>query len=327
MGRQHFPMFVLLYHIGGTDAMEKTEKFTNEELVDLIKRGVDVTNNYEQLYEQNKPLIWCMVKPYSDSSGEDIADLMQESFFALIKAVEHYETSENVKFMSYAPYWIRRYAQHYIDKSGLIKIPSNMNTNIRKYKKACADYERDHGMYPSNADLSNILNTPPVEIDKIRSLTQGSISLDTPFTNADNLILANTLAADLDIESNTVDKVLDEQKKSELWGIVARCTTNEQNDILREIFLKNRTMSEIAREHGISLSRVRKIRDTGLQRLSVGKIKKELQEKFEILDSSIYRDSISTYRERSFTSTVEYIASTKADLQQEYQRRLSKFKQ
>jgi len=79
---------------------------TNEQIVTEIRNGYSVTDNMQLLYESNLPLIKKFIKPFA--AYEPMEDLLQESYFGLWKAVQHYETSENVRFMSYAEYWIRQ---------------------------------------------------------------------------------------------------------------------------------------------------------------------------------------------------------------------------
>ena len=57
------------------------------------------------------PLIKKFIKPYTAYECE--ADLLQESYFGLVSAVQHYETSKNVKFSTYMKYWIVQSVQRY----------------------------------------------------------------------------------------------------------------------------------------------------------------------------------------------------------------------
>ena len=87
---------------------------TNEQIVAEIRNGHSVTDNMQLLYENNLPLIKKFIKPYVVYGEWE--DILQESFFGLWEAVQHYEISENVLFMTYARYWIKQSAQRYIEK-------------------------------------------------------------------------------------------------------------------------------------------------------------------------------------------------------------------
>ncbi len=108
---------------------------TNEELVKRIRGGSLVSDNMQLLYERNLPLIKQCIEPYA--AYEPMEDLLQESYFGLYEAVQHYETSENVLFMTYVPYWIRQAVIRYIEKCGsAVRIPGNARQKIAKYKKS-----------------------------------------------------------------------------------------------------------------------------------------------------------------------------------------------
>lgn len=79
-------------------------------------------------------------------------------------------------------------------------------------------------------------------------------------------------------------------------------------------------MAAVAREQGVTIDRIRQIKERGLRRLRIGKAKRELLEKFDIVEVGAYRNSMSKFNEHGFTSTVEYIALRKAELQEEYEK-------
>ncbi|NBH24401.1 hypothetical protein D3Z60_01020 [Lachnospiraceae bacterium] len=115
-------------------------------------------------------------------------------------------------------------------------------------------------------------------------------------------------------------KLYAEHSKSELWGIVERFTSDRENNIIREIFINNRTMVAVAREQGITIERVRQTKEKGLRRLRIGKAKRELLEKFDIVEAGAYRNSMNKFNEHGFTSTIECIALRRAELQAEYEK-------
>ncbi|MDE7200868.1 MAG: hypothetical protein K2O91_02950 [Lachnospiraceae bacterium] len=135
------------------------------------------------------------------------------------------------------------------------------------------------------------------------------------------MTLTNTVQTDYSLEDDTIDKIYAERSKSELWGIVARFTSEKENHIIREIFINNQTMATVAREQGIPFDRIRQIKEKGLRNLRTGRARRELLEKFDIVEAGTYRNSMSKFNEHDFTSTVEYIALRRAEIQAEYEER------
>ena len=294
---------------------------SNEEIVKRIRNGYSVSDNMQLLYEKNLPLIKKCVKPYA--GYEPMEDLLQESYFGLYEAVQHYETSENVLFMSYAPFWIRQAVIRYIEKCGsTVRIPGNTRQKIAKYKKVVEKLAWDRGEVPTDSEVAACMGISVKQVQDIKIYRQSVVSLDTPLIGNENMTLADALRADLSIEDEAIDKIYAEHSKNKLWGIVERYTSDKENHIIREYFINGKSMPKIAKEQGLSLGRIRQIKEKGLRRLCMGKARRELSEKFDIAEAGAYRGGLNAYREHDFTSIVEYMAIKQQDAQEEYERHL-----
>lgn len=293
---------------------------TNEALVKRIRNGYSVTDNMQLLYENNLPLIKQYIKPYT--AYEPMEDCLQEAYFGLWEAVKRYETSENVLFMTYAGYWIKQSVQRYIEKCGaVVKIPSHTRQKIARYKKTVERLSQKQGKTPTDAEVAANMGVSVAAVQEIKGYMQGVASLDSPLSVDDELTLGDSVQADFSLEDETIDKMYDEYSKSELWGIVEHYTGERENHIIKEYFIHNKSMPEIAKEQSITVGRVREIKEAGLRRLRIGKAKRELLEKFDIVEAGEYRNSMSKFNEHGFTSTVEYIAIRRAEIQAEYEER------
>ncbi|MFG6326910.1 MAG: sigma-70 family RNA polymerase sigma factor [Lachnospiraceae bacterium] len=292
---------------------------TNEQIVCEIRNGYSATDYMQLLYVSNLPLIKKFIKPFA--AYEPMEDLLQEAYFGLWEAVQHYETSENVRFMTYAEYWVKQSVQRYLEKCGsTVRIPSHTRQRIGRYKKTVQELEQELGRVPTENEIADKMRISVGLLPELKIWMQGVTSLDTPLADDNGLTLADTIQADFSLEDETIDKMYAEHSKSELWGIVERFTSDRENHIIREIFINNRTMAAVAREQGITIERVRQTKEKGLRRLRIGKAKRELLEKFDIVEAGAYRNSMNKFNEHGFTSTVEYIALRRAELQAEYEK-------
>lgn len=294
---------------------------TNEQIVEKIRNGSSVTNNMQRLYENNLPLIKRIIKPYA--AYENVEDLLQEAYLGLWEAVQRYETSENVLFMTYAGYWIKRSAQRYIEKCGsVIRIPAATRQKIISYNKTVQKLVQEKSRMPTNKEIANSMMIAVSEVEELGQYSQSVSSLDAPLNEDEDITLCDNVQSDFDLENETIDKIYAEHTKDELWGTVERFIAKRENDIIQEYFLHNKSMVQIAREQNLSVQRVREIKESGLCRLRSGKAKRTLMEEFEIAECGIYRNSLSKYREHNATSTVEYVALRKVEIQEEYDRRV-----
>lgn len=293
---------------------------TNEQIVEKIRNGFYVTDNMQLLYESNLPLIKQFIKPYT--AYEPMEDCLQEAYFGLWEAVQHYETSENVLFMTYAGYWIKQSVQRYIERCGsVVRLPNHTRQKIARYKKTVERLSQEQGRTPTDAEVAANMGVSVAAVQEIQGYMQGVASLDSPLSVDSELTLCDSVQADFNLENETIDKMYAEHSKNELWGIVEHYTGKRENNIIKEYFIHNKSMPEIAKEQSITVSRVREIKEAGLRRLRVGRARRELLEKFDIVEAGAYRNSMNKFKEHGFTSTVEYIAIRRAEIQAEYEER------
>ncbi len=299
---------------------------SNEELVERIRNSYSVTDYMQLLYEKNLPLIKQCIKPYA--AYEPMEDLLQESYFGLYEAVQHYETSENVLFMTYASYWIRQAVIRYIEKCGsTVKIPGSARQKIAKYKKAVEKLAGDRGTVPADSEVAACMGISVKQVQDIKIDMQSVISLDTPLTGNEDMTITDTLQADFSVEDETIDKIYAEHSKNELWGIVEHYTSDKENQIIQEYFINGKSTPKIAKEQGISLGRVRQIKEKGLRRLRRGRARRELSEKFDIVEAGAYRGGLRSYREHDFTSVVESMVIKQQEVQAEYESQLRRLEE
>ena len=297
---------------------------TNEQIVEKIRNGYSVTENMQLLYERNLPLIKRMIKPYT--AYENTEDLLQESYVGLWEAVQHYETSENVLFMTYAGFWIKQSAQRYIEKcSSVVRIPSNTKQKIIRYNKTVQKLTQEQSRAPADKEVADSMQISVSEVEHLKTYSQSISSLDAPLNDDTDTTLGESIQADYSLEDIAIDKIYEEHSKSELWGIVERYTADRENHIIKEYFMHNKSMPEIAREENLTVSRIREIKEKGLRRLRRGNAKRELYEKFEIVECGIYRNSMNKFNEHNFTSAVEYIAIRKTEIKEGHERRLQQY--
>lgn len=290
---------------------------TNEQIVSEIRNGYSVTDHMQLLYENNLPLIRKFIRPYTAYECE--ADLLQESYFGLWEAVQHYETSKNVRFITYARYWIVQSVQRYLENCGsTVHIPTHTRAKMSRIRKAASQLRQEQGREPTATEVAALLGVSVEEVQEIQGYMQGVASLDTPLADDNSLTLADTLQADFRLEDEAIDKMYAEHSKNELWDIVERYTAIRENNIIKEIFLYNKRMAQVAREQEVSFDRIRQIKESGLRRLRMGRARRELLEKFDIVEAGLFRGGLNNYREHNFTSIVEHLAEKRLEAQERY---------
>lgn len=295
-----------------------TKKISNEELVARIRAGQNIKGNMEQLYNQNLPLIRQFIKPFL--GYEDEADLLQQAYLGLYRSIEMYESSENVKFMTYSKYWIQQEVRRYLENSGsLIRVPSHKKQQAIQYKRFLQEYEREYGRPPSDLEAAGDLGISPDELALIRMSLRGVTSLDAPIKTDkadDEISLGDTIADSTNMEDDTINRIHEESVRKELWDIVRRYTDETQGLVVVSYYRQGKTLAQIGEELGISIERVRQLKAAGLRQLRRHKALTEIKQKCEVIEADIYRTGLRNFKQSG--SSVETIIMRLEELEEQY---------
>lgn len=298
----------------------------NEQIVQEIKNGINTSDNLERLYKKNLTLIKQIIKPYT--ALEEQEDLLQECYFALVNAVNNYECFENVKFMTYAKFWLKQACMRYIENCGRsVRLPVNLYQDIIRYKKAITELSHDLGRYPEDAELVKHLGISKKKLNDLRMYSQDVKSLNTSYTTEDGqeYELLDTIEADLRLEESVIDNLYDEHCKSELWGIVECYTSEKESDILQERFKKCKSRQAIANDYNVTRQRIREIEHTALRKLRRASVKEEIEAKFDLAMVGAYRTGANNFK-TTWESSTERTALKMIDYDNYVQKRLAELK-
>lgn len=301
--------------------MTKNKSRNNETLVAEIRAGHNIRKNMEQLYEQNLPLIRQFIKPFIYYEPEP--DLLQQAYCGLWEAVQRYESSENVLFMTYAKYWIQQDIRRYLEDNGsLIRIPSYKRQEIIQYKQFIRNFAREQGRTPTSEEIADFLGVSEKEVQNIQMYSKSIESLDRPLTSEDeDFTVGDTVADGSDMEQDIVDRLHDEAVSRELWDIVRAYTDDMQGQVIRAYFHDGKSLTEIAREYGVSMERIRQVKATGLRKLRRHKALNEIKQKCEVVEASLFRTSFASFKHRG--SSVESVVMRLEGLEEEYRQKIS----
>lgn len=289
---------------------------SNEELVDQIQKGIDSSHNMEMLYKQNEPYFYKIVKRYAFNN--DIEDLMQEAYFGLYEAVKRFEDTHETTFITYAAYWIKQAIKRYLDDNGsVVRLPVGLKGRMLQYKRLIGAYEKELNRKPTDKEFCRHLNIGIKALESLKASIHsfGELeSLDREIQGEDSsLIIGDTVADETDIENHVIDSMMKNKVRTELWEIVKENTTNEENTVLQNRFIKSMTLEATGQCIGKSRDMARQIEAKALRKLRKGRVTRVISEKFEVNNSKLYYGSWSNFRDTG-SSIVESIVIRNLEL-------------
>nr|WP_144511393.1 SigF/SigG family RNA polymerase sporulation sigma factor [Bacillus sp. FJAT-22090] len=142
-----------------TAALLTQEKM--RELIALSQAGDKLAR--QQMIEGNTRLVWSIVQRFA-SRGADLEDLYQIGCIGLMKSVDKFDLSYEVKFSTYAVPMIIGEIQRFLRDDGMVKISRSIRELNFKIRHATDDFLKKHERQPTILELASILEVSREEI-------------------------------------------------------------------------------------------------------------------------------------------------------------------
>ena len=160
---------------------------TFEEELELSKR---IQNGDEaarkRLIEANLRLVIKIAKAYL-SADVCFMDIIQEGNMGLIHAVEKYDFAKNVRFSTYANWWIKQFISRYFsNKERTIRLPHRKEEILKKIKMASHALGQKLMRQPHVDEIAKEIGVPVENVAMLLSMTSGVVSLDSEIDDEDN---------------------------------------------------------------------------------------------------------------------------------------------
>jgi RNA polymerase primary sigma factor len=151
------------------------------ELAKQIQKGDKTARR--RLIEANLRLVVKIACPYA-SYGTPLLDLIQEGNLGLIRAVEKYDPAKNIRFSSYASWWIRQAICRFLsNKQRVIRLPHRKEIFLRKVRKSYQSLSQILMRRPTVEEIAEDLGVSPEDVKAVMSLTNVTLSLEMDITH------------------------------------------------------------------------------------------------------------------------------------------------
>lgn len=226
---------------------------TNEELVTLIKSGIDPEENMTTLYNQVRAFIYKIALRYRNQGELD--DLLQEGFLSLYDAINGYDPETGYKFLTYAKFWIVQGIKKYItSNSCCLRISFQSQERLRKHNTICDSFVKEYGRDPSEAEIAYLMG---LSIEQVRDIHKNAcmtnmVSLDAPVKGfeEEGFTTADSIPSTEKLEEEATDRVQQKQLSAVLWECVD-ALPGRQPEVIRKRFQENMTLDAIGASFGV----------------------------------------------------------------------------
>jgi len=265
----HDPLNQYLKEINKINLLSREEEIT---LAKGIKQGD--SKAIQEMVRRNLKYVVTVAKKYR-GYGLSLQDLIEEGNIGLIQAAKRFDVSKNVKFITYAVWWIKQAIMHSLaEQSGTVRLPVKQAGKVSRFNKKsqemCQNMERE----PTQSEVAKSLGFDDDEINSIMRAYRKHFSLDTPLENDDQTPYLNLLENqdsipyDDQIMHNSLNEKVDKMLEdlSEREAMILKMRFGFSGEV--------KTLENIGQKIGLSRERVRQIEKRAKQRLK-SKLQKE----------------------------------------------------
>ncbi|KQL49231.1 RNA polymerase sigma-F factor [Brevibacillus choshinensis] len=236
----------------GADIKNASQPFlTNDQVKDLIaKSQAGDVDARELLVNSNIRLVWSVVQRFINR-GYEADDLFQIGCIGLLKAVDKFDLSYDVRFSTYAVPMIIGEIQRFLRDDGTVKVSRSLKETANKVRRAKDELYKQFGRAPTIAEVAEAVGITPEEVVFAQEASRAPSSIhETVFENDGDPI-------------TLIDQIADEGvnkwfEKIALKDAISRLTEREQLIVYLRYY-KDQTQSEVAERLGISQVQVSRL--------------------------------------------------------------------
>lgn len=233
---------------------------TEKEKVELLKRTkAGDSRAREALVEGNLKLVLSVVQRFA-GRGENPDDLFQVGCIGLIKAIDNFDTTHDVKFSTYAVPMIIGEIRRYLRDSNALRVSRSIKDTAYRVMQAKERLTAANQREPTVEEIAAELEIAKEDVVLALESIVDPISLSEPvFSDGGDTIYVMDQIGDSDDDRNWLDEIVFRQAIRDL--------SDREKRILSMRFLAGRTQMEVAQEIGISQAQVSRLEKGALDRI------------------------------------------------------------
>lgn len=264
-------VFVLLHTIKGGKCMQygkveicgvntsKLKVLKEDEKVALLKKYRDTgdENAREQLICGNLRLVLSVIQRFVNR-GEDLDDLFQVGCIGLMKAIDNFDLSHNVRLSTYAVPMIIGEIRRYLRDNNSVRVSRSMRDTAYKAMQTKEKLQNELGREPSIEEIAKEMNVTKAQAVLALEAIVEPVSLYEPvYSDGGDTIFVMDQVSSTETDTDWLDEILIKESIDAL--------DEREKKILTLRFMHGKTQMEVANEVGTSQAQVSRLEKNAIK--------------------------------------------------------------
>jgi len=239
----------------------KLPVLSNEKMRELLRAmQAGDESARRQLIQGNLRLVLSVIQRFNNR-GEPVDDLFQVGCIGLMKAIDNFDLSQNVKFSTYAVPMIIGEIRRYLRDNNPIRVSRSLRDIAYRALQVRDSLVAKYSREPTIGQIAAVLKMPREEIVYALDAIQEPVSLFEPIYHdgGDPIFVMDQISDEKNEDSNWLEGISIREAMSKLG--------ERERLILTMRFFGGRTQMEVAEEIGISQAQVSRLEKAALKHL------------------------------------------------------------
>lgn len=229
----------------------------NEALLKRTRAGDNIAR--EELINGNLRLVLSVIQRFTNR-GENLDDLFQVGCIGLIKSIDNFDISQNVRFSTYAVPMIIGEIRRYLRDNNSIRVSRSIKDTAYKAMQVKEKLTAKTGKEPQVQEIASELQLPVEDVVIALESVVSPISLYDPvYSDGGDTIYVLDQVGDKNDDNNWLSEIAFKEAIKNL--------SDREKHILSLRFMHGKTQMEVSEEIGISQAQVSRLEKGALQKI------------------------------------------------------------